>query len=306
MTIARSDKPKLPPDAEPLVPSTRSKLASSIAPVALVSAAESGDAPAQFALAVALREGRLLPQDLGGSLHWYRAAAEQGHAKAQNDLGSMYLNGMGTGRNPEEAVRWYRAAADQGQVDAMFNLGIRYRSGTGVAQDHAEACAWFARAADAGSREAMSELGTAYRFGNGVTQSFETAARWHVEAAALDDVVAMGNLADYREELERLALGGSLTAAHHLGRMYEGGLGVEQDAAMVYAWVRWGWRECRGALEDDARAALGYWLSDLRFCLPAADRQRGLEAFNRCRVVRSIAAIGKPSHDHQEDTRRLP
>ena len=246
-----------------------------------------------------------MPQDLAASLHWYQAAAEQGHAKAQNDLGSMYLNGMGTPRNPEEAVRWYRAAADQGQVDAMFNLGIRYRSGTGVAQDHAEACAWFARAADAGCREAMSELGTAYRFGNGVAQSFEDSGALARRSRRAGDVVAMGNLADYREDLERLALGGSLVAAHHLARMYEGGLGVEQDDAMVYAWVRWGWREGDGTLEDDARADLWYWLSDLRYCLPAA---RSTSADSRPLNVSELLEPGsapfrKLGHDLQEETR---
>jgi len=119
-------------------------------------------------------------------------------------------------------------------------------------------------------------VGTAYRFGHGVAQSYEEAAAWHVDAAELGDVVAMGNLSDYREDLERLALDGSLTATHFLARMYERGLAVEQDNATLYAWVRWGARECAPRADDDLRASLPAWLALLERDLPAADQERGL------------------------------
>jgi uncharacterized protein len=252
----------------------------------LVAAAEAGDAIAQFRLAEAYREGDNRPQDFEAALQWYRAAAEQGHVNAQNNLGSMYLNGMGTPRDVEEAIRWYRAAADQGQADAELNLGIQYREGEGVPQDEVQAFDWFQRAALSGCKEAMSEVGIAYRFGSGVPQSFEEAASWHVDAAELGDIVAMGNLSDYREDLERLALDGSLTGAHYLAKMYEGGLGVEQDNALLYAWVRWGLREGKLTLDDDSRGTFRDWLWLLKQDLPADDQRRGLQSFNQLKVTR--------------------
>lgn len=55
-------------------------------------------------------------------------------------------------------------------------------------------------------------------------QSYEEAASRHVDAAERGDVVAMGDLLDYREDLERLAIDGNLSAAHWLAKMCEGGL----------------------------------------------------------------------------------
>ena len=249
-------------------------------------AAEAGDATARFNLAEAYREGNGVPQDFEVALRWYRAAAEQGHSRAQNNLGSMYLNGMGTPRDVEEAIRWYRAAAAQGQREAELNLGIRYRVGDGVTQDDAQAFDWFLRSALGGCTEAVAEVGTAYRFGRGVAQNFVEAASWHVGAAARGDVVAMGNLADYREDLERLALDGSLSAAHWLARMYESGLGVEKDDALLYAWVRWGLRRGKLGIEDDGFGNFRAWLETLKQDLPPEDQRRGLRAFNALKLAR--------------------
>ena len=130
------------------------------------------------------------------------------------------------------------------------------------------------------------ELGIAYRFGRGVPQSFQKAARWHVDAAEEGDVFAMGNLSDYREDLERLALDGSLTSAHWLARMYEDGLGVEKDNALLYAWVRWGAREGKPRPDDEAIGNFIGWFELLKRDLPAKDQRRGLLAFNNLKLAR--------------------
>ncbi|MFO1315660.1 MAG: tetratricopeptide repeat protein [Burkholderiales bacterium] len=254
-------------------------------PALLISAAEAGDAFAQFHLAEAYREGDFVPQDYEAALRWYLAAALQDHADAQNNVGSMYLNGMGTPRNVAEALRWYREAAQQGQVDAELNLGIRFRTGDGVPPDEHEAFEWFLRSALGGCPEGMLEVGTAYELGRGTAQSLLDAAQWHIDAAERGNVFAMGRLSDYREDLERLALEGDLSAAYWLARMYEGGYGVEHDDAMAYAWVRWAVRRGKREIDDDFGNCCA-WLENLRAELSGEEQQRGLRAFNRLALAR--------------------
>ena len=110
---------------------------------ALISAAEQGDASAQFYLAVMYATGEGVPEDDAEADRWYRAAAEQGLAPAQYYLGLMY--DIGEGGVPEddaEAVRWYRAAAEQGNALAQSNLGVMYANGEGVPEDYVLAYAW--------------------------------------------------------------------------------------------------------------------------------------------------------------------
>ncbi len=211
---------------------------------ALVKAAERGDATAQFELAEAYRTGEGVPVNLTEALRWYQAAAEQGDPSAQNNLGSMFFNGMGTDPDQQVAVTWYRLAAEKGEANAQYNLALRYRDGSGVEQDDGEAVRWLEEAALQGHIEAIGELGTFHRFGRGVEQNFVAAADYHVIAALEGDVASLGNLCDYREEIEREALGGSLIAASCLAKMYHRGLSVEKNQATTFAWLEFAKRHC--------------------------------------------------------------
>ncbi|MHA6827400.1 tetratricopeptide repeat protein [Ralstonia pseudosolanacearum] len=214
--------------------------------------AVAGDADAQFAVAEAYRQGATVVENLSESLRWYRAAAEQGHGLAQNNLGSMLLNGMGADKNPKEATIWYRKAAEQGEAVAQFNLALRYLHGTGAPQSDNDAAAWLRKAAAQGYTEAAGQLGTLCRFGRGTPQSFVRAAELHTIAALEGDVTSIGNLGDYREEIEKAALRGSVIAALCLAKMYDQGLAVTKDAARVYAWLTWAKRH--GVSDNDADA----------------------------------------------------
>jgi len=61
----------------------------------LQTAAQSGDANAQFWLGTMYYLGQGVPQDYAQALSWYRKAAAQGYALAQNNLGTMYEYGQG-------------------------------------------------------------------------------------------------------------------------------------------------------------------------------------------------------------------
>lgn len=207
-------------------------------------AAIRGDANAQFKLAECYRIGLGLPQDAAAAIRWLRAAAEQGNPDAQNDLGSMYRIGQGVAEDAAQALYWYGLAAQSGDPAALFNLGKTHLHGLGTAVDFAAALECFSRAAEKGYIEAICELGTMHRFGHGVAQNLEAAAIFHVIAALEGDVVAMGNLVDYRKQLEALALAGNQSAALNLAKMYDRGLGVEKEQALMFAWLTWARKDC--------------------------------------------------------------
>jgi hypothetical protein len=254
----------------------------------LIAMAQAGDADAQFDLAERCRTGDGVEENAKEALRWYRAAADTGHASAQNNLGSMYLHGIGAPVAFVEAVRWYRAAAAQGIAVADYNIAICYQNGEGVPHDDALAVQHLWRASLGGYDEADLDLGVAYRFGRGVAASVEEAALHFIDAAERGSIAAMGNLCDCGEELESLALEGSLTAAHCLATMYAGGLGVAKDRALEYAWVRWGLREGVLSQDDDGRGNFEGWLTLLRAELPREQQRHGLREFNRLREARDL------------------
>jgi len=118
-------------------------------------AAERGDAPAQFKMALMYDRGQGMPQDYAEAVRWYRKAAEQGFVDAQYNLGSMYDSGVGVPQEYAEAVIWYRKAAEQGHANAQNNLGAKYGKGQGVPHSHAEAYVWLSIAAMSGNEGAI-------------------------------------------------------------------------------------------------------------------------------------------------------
>ncbi|MBI5918612.1 MAG: sel1 repeat family protein [Nitrosomonadales bacterium] len=241
--------------------------------VNLMKRAARKDVEAQFELAEAYRTGNGVASDLSEALAWYRAAAEQGHADAQNNLGSMYLNGMGTDKNPSEAAHWYRKAAEQDHVLAQFNLGLCCLRGNGVEQSEDEAAYWIHAAAEQDHIEAIGQLGTLCRLGQGMEKNIVAAADLHTHAAMEGDLAAVASLIEYRDEIEREALGGSIMAALCMARIFDHGLGAEQDTVQVYAWLQWA--KLHGQ-HDDAPEELEEWESFVSAISSADDVQQGL------------------------------
>ena len=77
-------------------------------------AAERGNAPAQFRLALCYEEGQGLSQDYGQAIYWWRKAAEQGDAEAQYSLGICYAEGIGVDRDSKQAEYWKNLAIQNG------------------------------------------------------------------------------------------------------------------------------------------------------------------------------------------------
>lgn len=100
-------------------------------------------------------------------------------------------------------------------------------------QDFAEAYRWFGKAAVQGYTEASCEMGTMHRFGHGVQHHLLAAADFHLIAAEAGDAVSVGNLSEYRADLEILALSGSQMASLFLSRIYNRGFGVDASQPLT-------------------------------------------------------------------------
>lgn len=162
--------------------------------VAVQSAAEQGDAKAQFELATAYFQGIGVEQDYQQAFKWYQKAAQQGMPAAQHNLGHIYSQGLGVAVDDEQAIYWYRKAAKQGDWRAQNSLGNAYRLGKGVAQDAQQAVKWYQKAAEQGYAVAQNNLALAYSQGQGVARNLQQAIKWYQKAAEQGYAEAHSNL----------------------------------------------------------------------------------------------------------------
>ena len=178
--------------------------------------AESGNARAQYNLAMMYANGYGVERDYAEAVKWYRKSAEQGVATAQNNLAGMYANGYGVERDYAEAVKWYRKSAEQGVATAQNNLAGMYANGYGVERDYAEAVKWYRKSAEQGDTTAQNNLAGMYANGYGVERDYAEAVKWYRKSAEQGDTTAQNNLAG----------------------MYANGDGVERDYAEAVKWYR--------------------------------------------------------------------
>lgn len=82
------------------------------------SAAELGSMEAEYAVALFLMNGSVVPQDLKEGTMRLRSAADQGSVPAKVYLGNMYELGIHYKADPEKADVWYRNAARTARVEA--------------------------------------------------------------------------------------------------------------------------------------------------------------------------------------------
>lgn len=122
------------------------------------SAAEGGDAAAQFRLGLMYAYGRGTSREEEQAAAWLRKAAEQNHVPAQAKLGLMLARGQGMAKDEAGAAVWLHKAADKNDVTAQFNLGMMYVHGVGVAKDTAQAQSWYRKAAAQGHAGAQANL----------------------------------------------------------------------------------------------------------------------------------------------------
>jgi TPR repeat protein len=207
--------------------------------------AREGDARAQAAMGLMLRQGLLVPKSWAASCDYYKKAMQQGnidatyryalciaptdrgrgldllrkaaaggHAGAQHLLGEAYLNSR-EGKS-EQAFRLVKEAADQGRRGAQTLLGWMYASGTGTRQDRREALRLYKLAAEAGDPSACNNLGEFYETAGGSSHDDARAAYWYRKAAE----------------------SGVPAAQFNLGRLYAEGRGVPRNFDQARSWLQ--------------------------------------------------------------------
>ncbi|KAJ3043034.1 Leucine-rich repeat serine/threonine-protein kinase 2 [Rhizophlyctis rosea] len=239
---------------------------------ARIRAAESGDADAQYDLALSLYndEGE---GDRDAAIVWFRQAAEQGHAEAQLRMG-RYIG-------DETAGEWYLKAAEQGLVEAMEGSAkhcirrkkyteaqkwykkqgemgdaeIAMEIGKGALQqkDQLTAAEWYRQAAEKGDAEVLREVGHHYR---DWAEDYREAARWYQRAVACglsSAQIELGDLygvysgmhnvcrEDYAEAAKwylRAAEQGDVDGQCRIASLYVLGRGVLKDSAQSVKWYR--------------------------------------------------------------------
>ena len=223
-------------------------------PVALVqTAAEQGDADAQFRLGLTFHHGRGVAKDDAAAAAWLRKAYEQGHARAACYLGVLHEIGLGVPQDKAESRRLQGIAAAAGIAYAQSIMGRMCAEGVGGPVDLAAAVHWYRAGTAQGNATAMNGLGYSYTSGRGLARDVAEGARWLTKAA---DV-------------------GLPNAMHTLAVLSCGGSGHPQDLAAAYVWGSLGVRFYR---KSDAKlAVLRSQLEQISAALPAADRT-GLDA----------------------------
>jgi len=178
----------------PLPPSTQAQLATDARLEGMtlddftkvVSQAQAGQREAQYLVALAYEEGRLVTRDHAAAASWMLKSAEQEYVPAQAEMGRRYIADLkDNGPIPHrgDAEKWFRLAAAQGDADAQFWLGTAYQRGWFGGFDDREAFQWLRKAAAQGLPNAQFSLGQMYEDGEGVPESDSLAASWYRKAA---------------------------------------------------------------------------------------------------------------------------
>jgi TPR repeat protein len=152
----------------------------------VVSQAQAGQREAQYLVALAYEEGRLVTRDDAAAESWMLKSAEQEYVLAQAGMGKLYIAGVkdnGPIPHRSDAEKWFRLAATQGDADAQFWLGTAYQRGWFGGFDDREAFQWLRKAAAQGLPNAQFSLGQMYEDGEGVPESDSLAATWYRKAA---------------------------------------------------------------------------------------------------------------------------
>ncbi|KAG0255547.1 hypothetical protein DFQ27_006201 [Actinomortierella ambigua] len=216
-------------------------------------AAEKGNAAAQSNLGSMYQYGQGVDQSDVEAVNWYMKAAEQGNAIAQGNLGMMYPQGRGVDQSDIEAFKWYIKAAGQGDDNAQNNLGWCYDLGRGVEQCDVDAAKWYSRSAAQHNEFAQFNIASMYELGLAVDPLGEGPLHLYQEAAAKGEPSARfhvqwltspiyldGQATTDAQHIftlyNRGAEQGYTAAQQALGRMYERGLGVAQDAREAIVW----------------------------------------------------------------------
>lgn len=226
-----------------------------------LTAAEKGDARAEFKIGVAYKCGDGVPKDDEKSFAWCMKSALQGDSDAQRWVGEAYLGGEGVEKNQEKAIDWLWKSAVQDDlyaIRALKKLGGRNLEAFGMLLDpNADEIKWwkFQQIADGvvcGDVQSIYDLADALYCGkNGAIEDEGASIKWYKMAAERGHVRAQKELGDiYSNEnntietdnIEALkwyrmaAEQGDANAQYECGSLLMHGDGVVHDLTEAAKW----------------------------------------------------------------------
>jgi TPR repeat protein len=214
---------------------------------ALQSAATTGDAAAQYRLALAYENGDGVPKNLSLAFQWCKKAADQGNSGAETNLGVMYRLGEGVDENRAIAVQWYEKASRQGNANAMFDLGTAYYNGDGVPIDDSLSYAWFILAKEGGNPQAVQAVARAE---SDLTAGQITVGYRDIAELCNDGTYLPKNEAEAASWWLKSATRGDYQSQIKLAMVLLNGQGVPQDFSKARYW-------CGQAAKSDDRLTKG-------------------------------------------------
>ncbi|PHS74730.1 MAG: hypothetical protein COB19_05470 [Porticoccus sp.] len=117
--------------------------------------AATGDADAQYGVAILYKEGWGTDKDIKTAFDYYQKAALQNHPGALFEMGWFYQAGENVTQDYAEAIKWYEKAANEGHPVAMYALGGLYYNGLGTTKSEDKGMVWFKKSADKGYPPAL-------------------------------------------------------------------------------------------------------------------------------------------------------
>jgi Sel1 repeat len=146
--------------------------------------ADTGYAPAIYALATWYLHGREVKKDHIEAAKLLKKATDAGFPPAERDLAICYELGSGVKEDHKQAFEYYLRAANNSDLEAQGEVARCYYYGIGTEEDKPAAAKWYQIAAKRGNADAQFALGRMLELGEGGKANPEQAIQWYERAAA--------------------------------------------------------------------------------------------------------------------------
>lgn len=231
-------------------------------------AAKQNHIRAQYQLGKLYLYGKEIKTNLNFAFYFLSKAAEKNHLESQYELANFYLKGNANKRQYAKASDWYRRAAKRGHVRSMFELGKLLNEGLGVKQNRSEARRWISDAAESGLLEATNYLNKMEDVvepapDHNNNKQFATVVDDEIGDPTSPDDFALIRGSPEKESIDHYLLGiayltgdgkkknvfeaaqhfkmaanqGHGKAQYQLAKLYEQGIGVEQNSKLYQKWL---------------------------------------------------------------------
>jgi TPR repeat protein len=201
------------------------------------SAAQQGDADAEYNLGQLYRLGQGVKISYPAAQSYYLKAAKKNHPLAQLNLGTMYYSGKLGPDQEENAFYWLHKAAKNDNALAQWMIGIMLFNGQGVSQDSIAAYSWLTLASEQHHPQAIldqKKLKT-------VLSAEQLNIADNLSNAFRQNKTANAAIQQQEEDafywLQKAAEQGDVHAQWMIGDMLFNGQGVAQDNVAAYSWL---------------------------------------------------------------------